>query len=50
MSEDSEKEDYSDRTVSDEDELDEETFMKFPILLVTHSSLGPHKYSWNISW
>ncbi|XP_077884006.1 cytosolic carboxypeptidase 3 [Ictidomys tridecemlineatus] len=29
MSEDSEKEDYSDRTVSDEDELDEETFMKF---------------------
>ncbi|XP_045366979.1 cytosolic carboxypeptidase 3 isoform X8 [Camelus bactrianus] len=29
MSEDSEKEDYSDRTISDEDESDEDTFMKF---------------------
>ncbi|XP_006079928.1 cytosolic carboxypeptidase 3 isoform X4 [Bubalus bubalis] len=29
MSEDSEKEDYSDRTISDEDESDEVTFMKF---------------------
>uniref|UniRef100_A0A8C6FP59 AGBL carboxypeptidase 3 n=2 Tax=Moschus moschiferus TaxID=68415 RepID=A0A8C6FP59_MOSMO len=29
MSEDSEKEDYSDRTVSDEDESDEDTFMKY---------------------
>lgn len=28
MSEDSEKEDYSDRTISDEDESDEETFVK----------------------
>ncbi|XP_058282905.1 cytosolic carboxypeptidase 3 isoform X6 [Hylobates moloch] len=29
MSEDSEKEDYSDRTISDEDESDEDMFMKF---------------------
>ncbi|XP_045351698.1 cytosolic carboxypeptidase 3 isoform X9 [Leopardus geoffroyi] len=29
MSEDSEKEDYSDRTISDEDESDEDNFMKF---------------------
>nr|KAF6468867.1 ATP/GTP binding protein like 3 [Molossus molossus] len=29
MSEDSEEEDYSDRTISDEDESDEDTFMKF---------------------
>ncbi|ELK13834.1 Cytosolic carboxypeptidase 3 [Pteropus alecto] len=29
MSEDSEKEDYSDRTISDEDESDEDSFMKF---------------------
>ncbi|XP_058386470.1 cytosolic carboxypeptidase 3 isoform X3 [Diceros bicornis minor] len=29
MSEDSEKEDYSDRTISDEDESDEDTLMKF---------------------
>ncbi|KAM6168228.1 cytosolic carboxypeptidase 3 [Erethizon dorsatum] len=29
MSEDSDKEDYSDRTISDEDESDEDTFMKF---------------------
>ncbi|KAM5255760.1 cytosolic carboxypeptidase 3 [Ctenodactylus gundi] len=29
MSEDSENEDYSDRTISDEDESDEDTFMKF---------------------
>uniref|UniRef100_A0A9L0JKV8 AGBL carboxypeptidase 3 n=1 Tax=Equus asinus TaxID=9793 RepID=A0A9L0JKV8_EQUAS len=29
MSEDSEKEDYSDRTISDEDESDADTFMKF---------------------
>ncbi|XP_036761485.2 cytosolic carboxypeptidase 3-like [Manis pentadactyla] len=28
-SEDSEKEDYSDRTISDEDESDEDTFMNF---------------------
>nr|XP_034375649.1 cytosolic carboxypeptidase 3 isoform X2 [Arvicanthis niloticus] len=29
MSEDSEEEDYSDRSISDDDELDEDSFMKF---------------------
>uniref|UniRef100_D3Z4P1 ATP/GTP binding protein-like 3 n=1 Tax=Mus musculus TaxID=10090 RepID=D3Z4P1_MOUSE len=49
MSEDSEEEDYSDRSISDDDDLDEDSFMKFLILLVTHSSLGLHKFYWSIS-
>nr|XP_020145304.1 cytosolic carboxypeptidase 3 isoform X3 [Microcebus murinus] len=46
MSEDSEKEDYSDRTISEEDESDEDTFMKFvsedihQCALLTADSIG----------
>ncbi|KAL2777711.1 cytosolic carboxypeptidase 3 isoform a [Daubentonia madagascariensis] len=46
MSEDSEKEDYSDRTISEEDESDEDTFMKFvsedihQCALLTAGSIG----------
>ncbi|XP_019681405.2 cytosolic carboxypeptidase 3 isoform X9 [Felis catus] len=46
MSEDSEKEDYSDRTISDEDESDEDNFMKFvsedihQCALLTANSVG----------
>uniref|UniRef100_A0A8C9JTI8 AGBL carboxypeptidase 3 n=1 Tax=Panthera tigris altaica TaxID=74533 RepID=A0A8C9JTI8_PANTA len=46
MSEDSEKEDYSDRTISDEDQSDEDNFMKFvsedihQCALLTANSVG----------
>ncbi|XP_069318759.1 cytosolic carboxypeptidase 3 [Eulemur rufifrons] len=46
MSEESEKEDYSDRTISEEDESDEDTFMKFvsedihQCALLTANSIG----------
>ncbi|XP_047619156.1 cytosolic carboxypeptidase 3 isoform X3 [Phacochoerus africanus] len=39
MSEDSEKEDYSDRTISDEYESDEDTFMKFVKEDIHHCAL-----------
>uniref|UniRef100_A0A8C0WLD3 Cytosolic carboxypeptidase 3 n=1 Tax=Castor canadensis TaxID=51338 RepID=A0A8C0WLD3_CASCN len=39
MSEDSEKEDYSDRTISDEDESDEDTFVKFVSEDIHHCTL-----------
>ncbi|XP_029334247.1 cytosolic carboxypeptidase 3 isoform X2 [Mus caroli] len=46
MSEDSEEEDYSDRSISDDDELDEDSFMKFvsddihPCTLLAADSVG----------
>ncbi|XP_029390924.1 cytosolic carboxypeptidase 3-like [Mus pahari] len=46
MSEDSEEEDYSDRSISDDDELDEDSFMKFvsddihPCTLLAADSIG----------